>query len=132
MDLNKLPLLAMATRRMGWLARRQEVLSQNVANADTPDYVPHDLKPQDFRTLLRPVAPQVALRHTNPAHMDSLRRPQEHPDAIVREVYETSPSGNAVVLEDQMMRVSETQVDYRMATTLYRKHVNMLKAALGR
>ena len=53
MDLNKLPLFAMATKRMGWLAKRQEVLSQNVANADTPNFVPHDLKAQDFRAMVK-------------------------------------------------------------------------------
>jgi len=132
MDLNKLPLLALATKRMGWLARRQEVLSQNVANADTPGYVPHDLKPQDFKAMLRPAEPKVQVVRTSAAHLEPVRRTQNERDRPDIERYETAPSGNAVVLEDQMMRVSETQTDYRMATTLYRKHIAMLKAAIGR
>ena len=36
MDLNKLPIFAMVTQRMAWWAKRQEVLAQNIANADTP------------------------------------------------------------------------------------------------
>jgi len=39
-------------QRMDWLGQRQKVLAQNIANADTPDYVPHDLKPQEFRRMV--------------------------------------------------------------------------------
>jgi flagellar basal-body rod protein FlgB len=137
MDLNKMPLFAMATKRMGWLARRQEVLSQNVANADTPNFVPHDLKAQKFRSLLKAagggdgVAP-VTLARTEPGHIAPRQDPGKFRDAKDREDYETAPSGNAVVLEEQLMKVSETQTDYRMATSLYHKHISMIKDALGR
>ena len=30
------------------------------------------------------------------------------------------------------MQVAETQVDYQLVTNLYRKHVDMIKSALGR
>jgi flagellar basal-body rod protein FlgB len=43
----------MISRRMDWLSQRQTVLSQNVANADTPNYQPRDLKTLDFRAELR-------------------------------------------------------------------------------
>lgn len=137
MDLNKLPLFAMATKRMGWLARRQEVLSQNVANADTPNFVPHDLKAQNFRSMLKASgadgAKAVTLAQTDPGHIAPRQDPgSKFHDAKDREDYETAPSGNAVVLEEQMMKVSETQTDYRMATSLYHKHISMIKDALGR
>ena len=136
MDLNKLPLFAMATKRMGWLARRQEVLSQNVANADTPNYVPHDLKAQNFRAMVKAAggdgAGQVTLARTEPGHIGPRRDPGKFREAKDREDYETAPSGNAVVLEEQLMKVSETQTDYRMATSLYHKHISMIKDALGR
>ena len=40
----------MLRERMSWLNARQDVLSQNVANADTPGYTARDLKPLDFET----------------------------------------------------------------------------------
>ena len=46
------PLLSMLRTRMTWLHQRQDVLSQNVANADTPGYVARDLKPLDFKDML--------------------------------------------------------------------------------
>jgi flagellar basal-body rod protein FlgB len=137
MDLNKLPLFAMATKRMAWLSKRQEVLSQNVANADTPDYVPHDLKPQSFRAMLKAAGasegiPPVTLARTEAGHLMPRRDAGDNRDHKDRQDYETAPSGNAVILEEQLMKVSETQTDYRMATTLYQKHLSMLKDAIGR
>jgi flagellar basal-body rod protein FlgB len=134
MDLTKLPLFALATKRMGWLARRQEVLSQNVANSDSPGYQPRDLKAQDFRAVLAGTSASTAIgmARTADGHLNGLRHAAAWRDGKMRDPFEEAPSGNAVVLEEQMMKVSETQTDYRMATTLYRRHVAMLKEALGR
>jgi len=132
MDLGHLKLFSLLGKRMSWLGARQEVLAHNVANADTPGYVPHDLKAQDFGSLLRPSAPQPELRATDADHLEPTRRRPRHPEAKDREVFETTPDGNAVVLEDQLMKVSETQADYRLATNLYSKHIAMIKAAIGR
>jgi flagellar basal-body rod protein FlgB len=46
--------------------------------------------------------------------------------------YETAPAGNSVVLEEQMMKLSQTQADYNMVVNLYTKNVEMLKTAIGR
>ena len=48
MNLPDIPLLAMLRDRMAWLNQRQDVLTQNVANVDTPGFVARDLKPFDF------------------------------------------------------------------------------------
>ena len=56
MDLPDVPLMAMLRERMNWLHQRQDVLSENVANADTPNYVARDLKPLDFEQTLSGVS----------------------------------------------------------------------------
>ena len=43
---------------------------------------------------------------------------------------ETSSNGNSVVLEEQMMKVSENQMDYQTATTLYSKGLGLLRMAV--
>ena len=48
------------------------------------------------------------------------------------DAYEVSPSGNAVVIEQQMMKVAETATQHELALQLYAKHVGMLRLALGR
>jgi len=52
MELRDLPLLTMLRERMTWLNQRQDTLSQNVANADTPRYVARDLKDLEFDRLV--------------------------------------------------------------------------------
>jgi flagellar basal-body rod protein FlgB len=133
MDLNRLPLFSMLTKRASWLDKRQEVLARNIANADTPGYMPHDLKPQEFKKLLtQAAAPQLTLATTSPVHNMGTVAPSKWRNEKAKETYETAPAGNAVVLEEQLVKVSETQSDHRLALNLYAKHVAMLKAVLGR
>ena len=44
----------------------------------------------------------------------------------------TRPAGNAVNLEDQMMKVSANQMDYAAATSLYSRSLGLLKTAIGK
>ncbi|QNT68118.1 flagellar basal body rod protein FlgB [Defluviicoccus vanus] len=44
-------LFAQMQARLDWLDRRQGVLAQNIANADTPGYRPQDLKAFDSNAL---------------------------------------------------------------------------------
>jgi flagellar basal-body rod protein FlgB len=132
MDLSSLKLFSMLGKHMSWLGARQEVLAQNIANSDTPSFVPHDLKPQGFGRMLRPSAPPPEMRMTDANHIEPLRRPPKIRDEKDRKLFEATPDGNAVVLEDQLMKVNETQAGFRLATNLYSKHVAMIKAALGR
>ena len=69
MDLTRIPLFAMMTRRMSWLNERQKILAQNIANADTPKYKPLDLKPLDFTKLVREAERKVKLASTQANHI---------------------------------------------------------------
>jgi flagellar basal-body rod protein FlgB len=131
MDLRNLAIFSMATRRMSWLGKRQEVLAHNIANSDTPRYRPQDLKAQEFRKFLRPSVPRTQLATTQANHVLPLRGAPEFRSLKDKETYEVAPSGNAVVIEEQLMKVTETQGDYRLVTNLYQKHLSMLRAAIG-
>jgi flagellar basal-body rod protein FlgB len=132
MDLNEIPIFRMMTKRMGWLTQRQQVLAQNIANSDTPSYKPRDLKKQNFSAFLRPVTPRQQMTMTSARHIAPTERRSDFRSEKSRETYETALSGNAVILEEQLMKVSETQGGYRLATNLYQKHLSMLRSAIGR
>jgi flagellar basal-body rod protein FlgB len=133
MDLTKMPLFSLMARRMDWLTQRETVLAQNIANADSPEYRARDLTPASFREMLQPSVPRVQLVADEPAHiLPPKAGPASFRDAKSKKVYETSLDGNAVSLEEQMMKVSETQGDYRLVTNLFEKQVSMLKQAIGR
>jgi flagellar basal-body rod protein FlgB len=69
---------------------------------------------------------------TRAGHIES-RRSADGPFRVSeqRKPYETSPDGNAVILEEQMAKVSETQLSYTLANELYRKQIGMFRIALG-
>ena len=132
MDLCQLKLFQRMSERMGWLGARQEVLAQNIANSDTPDFVPHDMKALKFVDHLNQVAP-IAQARTNAMHLGGTGQPDASIDEQkTKKQYETAPVGNAVVLEEQMVKLADAQHSYQLMTNLYRKHVDLFKMALGR
>ena len=44
--------------------------------------------------------------------------------------YEVNPSGNAVILEEQLLKMSQNFTDYQFTANLYQKNIQMLKEAL--
>lgn len=131
MDLTSLTVFDQMQQKMHWLSVRQAVLSQNVANADTPGYVPSDLKPFTFSQHLE-LAEALPMTITNVSHVlpgSSSMSPISTKDAVA---VETNPAGNKVSLEDQLTKVADTGMEYQMLTNLYRKQVSMMKTAIGR
>jgi flagellar basal-body rod protein FlgB len=128
MDLNGIPLFSLITNRMSWLSSRQSVLAENVANSDTPGYIARDMRPLDFEQMMSQGGGE-SLNTTNVRHI-SVRPPSpfEAEEAFGEG---GSPTGNVVSLEQEMIKLSDTQLQYQTATNLYQKAVNMFRTALG-
>jgi flagellar basal-body rod protein FlgB len=130
MSFNNLPLIGLIQQKMGWLNDRQTVLSRNIANASTPGFVPQDLRPNDFAaTLAGETGP--GLLTTNRMHIQPPSLLSGASRAVSSPDSRSSPDGNAVVIEEQMLKVSETQINYAQATGLYKKMTGMWRTALG-
>ncbi len=131
MNLPDVPLLSMLRERMTWLNQRQDLLSQNVANADTPGYVAKDLKALDFDKALRQSGSGAGMLTTNSRHIalspGRAGKFEEHdtPDQA------SLPNGNAVSLEMEMIKVSDTQAQFQAAANLYAKAMTLMKTAIG-
>jgi flagellar basal-body rod protein FlgB len=130
MDLNDTGIFRLMTEKMAWHNQRQGVLAANIANADTPDYRPNDLLTFDFKKELR-AAQGPTLAKTAAGHIDDPGE-QKGPfeSDAQRRVYETAPDGNGVILEEQMMKIGQNNLDYQTVTNLYRKQVGLLRTAL--
>lgn len=109
--------------RMRWLQARSRVISENIAQADTPRYTPKDVAPTDS-------AAGVALRATQRGHIGLAGAATARTVDAAR--FETRPNGNGVSLEDEMLKLGETQMEYQMMTGLYQRSLATLKTALGR
>lgn len=127
-----LTLLQMAKKSMEWASRRQEVLAENVANADTPGFRPNDIKAPDFRGELTRTTPSAKPVVTNAMHVAGVPYAKDTDIDRVRQPFESAPDGNAVVLEEQMRLVGETRSAYELASTLFSKNMKMFKTALGK
>jgi flagellar basal-body rod protein FlgB len=134
MDAARTGLIALAERRLGWLDQRQRVLSANIANADTPGYQPRDTVPFTEHLKALQGAPSAAatmartdVRHLAPAgEAGAVRTPRD------RKPVETTPSGNAVSLDEQALKVADTDTAHALAMGLHRRWMNMFRTALGR
>ena len=127
------PFLSLLRERMTWLHQRQDLLAQNVANADTPRYVARDLKAQEFSDTLKKVtSPTSSMTVTNVRHIAlSNTRTGQFEDLESPDI-ESNPNGNSVSLETQMIKVSDTQAQFAAAANLYAKAMTMMKTAIGR
>lgn len=128
MRLNDLSFFNLATRRMNWLGARQEVIAQNVANANTPGFKAQDVS--TFADVMRGSGGTM-LRTTSSKHIpnlggsagDGIRKLDDET------AYETSLDGNTVSLEQQTINATDTAENYRLAAQLYRKGHEMLTLA---
>lgn len=137
MSIQNLPLSRAMAAKMIYLEKRQGVISQNIANADTPHYRSQDLTKVDFGSVLKDLTntkkiPSVHMETTSAGHMPSPNDLKNSKDIKDRLTYEVSPDKNAVILEEQMVRANETQMDYNLITNLMTKTSAIYKIALGR
>lgn len=132
MAVTDLPILSMLRGRMQWHQERQRVLAENVSNSDTPGFRPRDLKDPDFNTAAIRQTGGVTLVRSDTAHFAG-RGGGDGQFSTTRDgKFDIRPAGNAVSLEDQMMKVAQNQMDYQAATALYSRSLNLLKTALGK
>jgi flagellar basal-body rod protein FlgB len=130
MDLSNLDLFKAIGRKMSWLTQRENVIAQNIANADTPGFRALDIAPLSFKETL---GAKLAPTTTSAMHLASAANGKgEAKVAAEKKPWEVSPSNNGVVIEEQMMKSSNTATDYQLMLNLYKKNVSMLRTALGR
>ena len=139
MDISSIPLFSMLQGKLGYLSERQKIIAQNVANASTPGFTPSDLKPFDQQPGLDPRAQAGVL--AKPAQTDSgtslgasvaSHRPDQPKTyaSMTAPDSETTLDGNQVVLEEQMLKMSEARTEYDAAIGFYEKAMNMLHMAV--
>lgn len=123
--------------KIDFLNQRQRILSQNIANSDTPNYRPQDLTPVNFDRVLGAVAreegkiPGVHLETTDPGHNGGVGDVDDPKSRKQKETYEVTPSGNAVVVEEQMFKANTNMADYNLMTNLYQKHIGLIRTSIG-
>lgn len=135
MPISNIPLFAMLRTRMQWHQERQRVLSENVANADTPGFRARDLVPPKFDRMMPRPAAGVTLARTDASHQTAAGSALGGGNSFAsarNTGQEIRPTGNAVSLEEEMLKVAANQMDYQAATALYTRSLGLIKTALNR
>jgi|SRR4051812_28555129 flagellar basal-body rod protein FlgB len=130
MDLSRQTIFKLMQERLGYLGQRQKVLAQNIANADTPNYQARDMQPVNFLKALDEQQARLQPAATNGRHLPPLHPAAQFKIDGMKRPYETKPDKNSVVLEEQMVKLSDTQLSYQTTTSLYKKYTDMIKMAL--
>ena len=134
MAINDLPMLSALRTKMQWHQERQRVLADNISNSDTPNFKPRDLVEPKLDRSGTPtgVIGSLAMTRTSSSHIATAGGGQSFNHDGGKSGFQTRPAGNAVNLEDQMLKVSANQMDYAAATSLYSRSLGLLKTAIGK
>lgn len=128
MKLGELSFFDVASKRMDYLGTRQQVVSANIANADTPGFKAQETAA--FGTMLDG-ARRGGIETTNPRHIAGSAGTNGVRVSDDDSAWETSMDGNTVVLEQQSIKSNEITENYRLATQLYRKGHDLLAVAIA-
>ena len=126
MDPRRIPLFDLADRRLSWIGQRQQVLSQNIANANTPGWRTRDLLPFE-QHLARGTG--LAPARTDAGHLAPTRSAVPPGKA---QVGERAPDGNSVSLDVELSKVADTESAHSLVAGLYQKYLAMFRTAAGR
>lgn len=129
MNLNQLSLVNLTAKKMEFLANRQKVITENVANADTPRFKAKETS--SFGEFLSTKTKRVGTYITDDNHISrsSTNKLDVKTD---KDAWGANPNGNTVSLEQQSIKSSEIEGNYKMAINLYKKSFNLYYTALGK
>lgn len=127
MNLSQIDLFSLAEKRLAWTDRRQTLLAENIANADTPGWAPREASP--FAAMLSGSQQAMMPARTAPGHLAGI--PPEVLAAAQRKS-ERAPDGNGVKLDEQLAKVADTGSAHDLTTNIYMKYMGFFKTALGK
>ncbi|WP_028471160.1 flagellar basal body rod protein FlgB [Neptunomonas japonica] len=116
-------------------SKRAEVIANNIANADTPNFQARDI---DFKSVLQGVqgaqqnqAP-LKMVNTNAAHKDAVINPDYASELLFRTPTQPSVDGNTVDVQEEMARYTENALGYQASFDfLNRKFKGITSAIKG-
>ncbi len=109
-------------------AFRNEVLSANIANTDTPNFKARDI---DFKAALSAArGDSTSLRTTNDRHFASFSTSPIGTDVKYRVPMQSSLDGNTVESDVEQAAFAENALQYRATLRFLDGHIKTLKYAL--
>lgn len=105
--------------RLTYLNARHDVMVQNIANLETPDYKSKDVEFQGY------VDDQLSEAERN---LQTSFTPKMSEINIKADA---KPNGNTVSIEEQMAKMADNSVEYMVASEIFKKNLSLLKFSLS-
>jgi flagellar basal-body rod protein FlgB len=106
--------------------RRVELISQNIANADTPNYKARDL---DFKKMIAGVE-GVKVTSTNARHYE-VAHLENSPDGLkFRVPFNSATDGNTVEMSVEQAQYSKATADYQATLMFLESRISGIRKAL--
>lgn len=119
--------LGRVERVLDYLARRQEALAANVANASTPGYRTVDVQ---FESVLDDAVENIRLRRTSPRHFEVLV-PEPGLQVSETEGLPSGLDGNNVQVDRELLQMSLNRMRFQMAVQAASSRIQVLKSAIA-
>ena len=124
--MTQVQLMSLAAQKIEWLSTRQEILAQNVANVNTPNYKAKDIV--QFEAFLDNA--ELTMSTSNPRHLDASVSEASQPNTVTDSKGEVNFSGNNVSLENELLKLGETNSQFALNSGLIKSFNRMLMASL--
>ncbi|EPJ50015.1 MAG: flagellar basal-body rod protein FlgB [Osedax symbiont Rs2] len=109
-------------------ADRAEVLANNIANADTPNYQSRDL---DFKAILNGESKNVMRASTtNTKHVSTVIHPDFAADLMYRVPTQPAVDGNTVDVQEEMAEFGQNSLSYQASFEFLNRKFKGLKHAI--
>lgn len=109
-------------------ADRAEVLANNIANADTPNYESRDL---DFKAILNGEQTKLLpMQQTSTGHSASVIDPDFASDLMYRVPTQPSVDGNTVDVQEEMAAYGQNSLAYQASFEFLNRSFKGLKLAI--
>ncbi len=119
--------LNIASKAMDGLSYRRNVISQNVANVDTPGYHALELNFESALQKSMSSSPKLTMARTDTQHQLSKDDASGPYQARLRTGGAERVDGNNVDIDTELVQMSETGIRYSALTTAVSKKLNLLK-----
>lgn len=109
---------------MDFLTKNDAILTQNIANADTPKFIPKKLENKKAAFSY-----DIKLDTTNPMHIHAEENKSNYKISNA-EIIEIKPDGNAVSIENELLKKNQNSIKLHQVSNMYNKAKNMMRYAI--
>ncbi|TKI71168.1 flagellar basal body rod protein FlgB [Sulfurimonas crateris] len=126
----------LAAKALDYRAMRQDMISSNIANADTPFYRPRDISFEDALSeqraqILNKNTPKLQMAQTDGAHLPLLDEKSSYmPKRFFRDGHMARNDGNSVDLDVETTEMSKNSIMFNALVNAMKKNSGIYKSVI--